>query len=135
MSNDSDTNSQPFVGIIGFGAFGRLMAQHLRQHFVLCAYDPALPPGVFPEMHDVVLTSLPAAASCPVVVLATPVNRLEEAVGAISPHLRPGSLVLDVGSVKTISAEIMRRVSPNRSKSWRRTRCSGRKAPAMALRG
>jgi prephenate dehydrogenase len=112
VSNDSDTNSQPFVGIIGFGAFGRLMAQHLRQHFVLCAYDPALPLGAFPEMHDVMLTSLPAAASCPVVVLATPVNRLEEAVGAISPHLGPGSLVLDVGSVKTIPAEIMRRGLP-----------------------
>lgn len=112
MSNDSDTNSHPFVGIIGFGAFGRLVAQHLRQHFVLCAYDPALPPGGFPELHDVMLTGLPAAASCPVVVLATPVNRLEEAVEAISPHLRPGSLVLDVGSVKTIPAEIMRRGLP-----------------------
>ena len=113
-ASDTNSNSQPFVGIVGFGAFGRLIARHLRQHFVLCAHDPALPPGFLNdrEMHDVMLTSLPAAASCPVVVLATPVSRFEEAVGAISPHLRPGSLVLDVGSVKTIPAEIMRRGLP-----------------------
>jgi prephenate dehydrogenase len=113
VSNDSDTHSRPFIGIIGFGAFGRLMARHLGQHFALCAYDPALPPGVFPEMPDVALTSLPVAAGCPVVVLATPVNRLEQAVAAISPYLRPGSLVLDVGSVKTIPAKIMRRGLPD----------------------
>jgi prephenate dehydrogenase len=112
VSNDSDTSSHLFIGIIGFGAFGRLVAQHLRQHFRLCAYDPTLPLGFCPEMHDVMLTGLPTAASCPIVVLATPVNRLEEAVVTISPHLRPGSLVLDVGSVKTIPAEILRRGLP-----------------------
>jgi prephenate dehydrogenase len=112
VSNDSDSTSCPFIGIIGFGAFGRLMAQHLRQHFRLCAYDPALPPGFCAEMHDVMLTTLATAASCPVIVLATPVNRLDETVKAISPHLQPGSLVLDVGSVKTIPAEIIRRGLP-----------------------
>jgi prephenate dehydrogenase len=63
-------------------------------------------------MQGVILTSLVTAASCPVVVLATPVDRLEETVGAISPHLRRGALVLDVGSVKMIPAEIMKRGLP-----------------------
>lgn len=112
MPNDSNIPFHPFIGIVGFSAFGRLMAQHLRQHFRLCAYDPALPPGSLAELHDVVLTSLPIAASCPIVILAMPINRLDETVRAISPHLRPGSLVLDVGSVKTIPVEIMRRGLP-----------------------
>ncbi len=107
VSNDNELNFQPFIGIIGFGAFGRLMAQHLRQHFRPCAYDPALPPGPCAEMRGVMLTGLPDAASCPVVVLAMPVNRLAEAVGAIGPHLRPGTLVLDVGSVKVMPAAIL----------------------------
>ncbi|WP_204311469.1 hypothetical protein, partial [Stenotrophomonas maltophilia] len=85
MSDDHDSTSRPFIGIIGFGAFGRLMAQHLRPHFRLCAYDPAVPPGPAAGMDDVMLTSLAAAAHCPVVVLATPVSRLAETVGAISP--------------------------------------------------
>lgn len=112
MSDDSDITSRPFIGIIGFGAFGRLMAEHLRRHFRLCAYDPAVPSGPFPGMDDVMLTGLEAAAACPVVILATPVNRLDETVRAVGPHLRRGALVLDVGSVKAVPAEIMRRGLP-----------------------
>lgn len=112
MSNGSNTAFRPSIGIIGLGAFGRLMAQHLRQHFRLCAYDPALLPGSVDDRHGVMLTSLPAAASCPVVVLATPVNQLEDTVQAIRPYLRPGSLVLDVGSVKLVPVEIMMRGLP-----------------------
>jgi prephenate dehydrogenase len=112
VSNQSNINSHPFIGLIGFGAFGRLTARHLRPHFRLCAYDPALRPGPCAEMQDVMLTDLRSAASCPIVILAVPVNRLQESVEAISPNLRPGSLVLDVGSVKMIPAEILRRGLP-----------------------
>jgi prephenate dehydrogenase len=112
VSNQNNINSHPRIGIIGFGAFGRLTARHLRSHFRLCAYDTALRPGPCAEMHDVMLTDLPSAASCPIVILAVPVNRLAESVEAISPYLRSGSLVLDVGSVKMIPAEIMQRGLP-----------------------
>ncbi|HEX3348555.1 MAG TPA: prephenate dehydrogenase/arogenate dehydrogenase family protein [Acetobacteraceae bacterium] len=90
------------LGIIGFGAFGRLMAQHLAPFFAIRAYDPAGPVG---DLAD--------AASCPVVVLATPVSRMAEAVAAIRPHLIDGALVLDVGSVKVLPADIMRRGLPD----------------------
>jgi prephenate dehydrogenase len=97
------------IGIIGFGAFGQLIARHIRHYFRLCAYDPAPGLEAIAECHGVALTSLAAAASCPVVVLAAPVGRLREVVDAIAPHIRPGALVLDVGSVKLGPAEIMRR--------------------------
>jgi prephenate dehydrogenase len=110
--SDDSAASYPFIGIIGFGAFGRLMAQHLRLHFRLCAYDPALPLGAFAEMPDIILASLAVAAGCSIVILAVPVSRLEETVSTISSFLRPGALVLDVGSVKTVPAEIMRKGLP-----------------------
>jgi len=91
------------LGIIGFGAFGRLMAAHLRPWFDLYAYDPA--PAPMPD--GVALASLATVAGCAVVVLATPVSQFEAVIRQISPHLRPGTLVLDVGSVKVIPAEIM----------------------------
>ena len=112
MFTTSHNSSRPRLGIIGFGAFGRLMAQHLQPYFQLCAYDPAVPPGPFAAMPDVTMTSLAEAARCPFVVLAVPVSRLEDSVAAVSPHLQPGVLVLDVGSVKSIPAEIMRRALP-----------------------
>jgi prephenate dehydrogenase len=111
VSGDNTSNS-PFIGLIGFGAFGRLMARHLR-HLSLCAYDPALPAGPVADMPDVMLTSLQAAARCPVVILAMPVNRLAETVAAVSPHLRQGALVLDICSVKVMPAEIMRQGLPD----------------------
>jgi prephenate dehydrogenase len=106
------SNGGAVLGIIGFGAFGQLVACYTRPYFRLCAYDPA--PGLQPtaDRHGVTLTSLELAASCPVVVLATPVGRMQEAVDAMAPHVRPGSLVLDVGSVKVRPAEIMRRGLP-----------------------
>ncbi len=103
-----DQLSRPSLGIIGFGAFGRLMAAHLRQWFQLYAYDPAtasMPDGVEPA-------DLATVARCGVVVLATPVSQFESVIRQIGPHLRPGTLVLDVGSVKVIPAEIMLRGLP-----------------------
>lgn len=107
-----DTTSRPTVGIIGLGAFGQLMAQHLAPHFPLLAHDPRLPIGSAGKRKEVTLTSLAAAAGCPVVVLAGPVDSFEEVTKAIGPHLRPGAVVLDVGSVKTVPVEIMRRNLP-----------------------
>jgi prephenate dehydrogenase len=110
--SSSTPSSRPRAGIIGFGAFGRLMARHLRRHFRLCAYDPALPPGPGAGADGMRLTSLAGAAGCPVVILATPVSRMAETVRAIGPHLCPGVLVLDVGSVKVVPATIMLRGLP-----------------------
>ena len=65
------------------------------------------------DRHGVTLTSLQLAASCPVVGLAAPVGRRQQAVDAMAPHVRPGHpSVLDVGSVKVRPAEIMKRGLP-----------------------
>ncbi|WP_119389203.1 prephenate dehydrogenase/arogenate dehydrogenase family protein [Taklimakanibacter lacteus] len=112
MSKSSNTTSSLTVGIIGFGAFGQLIARHIRPHFQLCAHDPAPSREHIAEGLGVALTSLETAARCPVVVLAAPVGRLKEIVEAIAPHIRPGALVLDVGSVKLGPADIMKRGLP-----------------------
>lgn len=112
MPRGSNTKPNAIVGIIGFGAFGQLIARDIQPYFRLCAYDPA--PGLQPvaERYGVTLTSLEMVASCPVVVLAMPVGRLQEVVEAVAPYIRPGSLVLDVGSVKVGPAQVMRRGLP-----------------------
>ena len=100
--------SRPSLGIIGFGAFGRLMATHLCRSFRLYAYDPAAP--ALPD--SVERSSLATAAGCDIVVLATPVSQFESVIRDLSPHLRPGTLLLDVGSVKVVPSEIMLRCLP-----------------------
>ncbi len=99
------------IGLIGFGAFGRLVAAHLGPHADLRVHDPFVPADAIAEAGAVPAT-LAEAAACPVVILATPVATLAAVVERIAPHLRPGALVLDVGSVKVRPAEIMRAALP-----------------------
>ncbi len=101
-------NTRPRMGIIGFGAFGRLMAQHLAVHFDIIAYDPALntPP------KGAVAGDLARAAQAKIVVLAVPVSAMRETVQAVVPHLQKGALLLDVGSVKMQVAKVLRELVP-----------------------
>ena len=109
---------RPSVGLVGFGAFGRLIARHLAPHAALRIHDPYLRAGTL-AAHlaadagpDAVATDLPSVAACPVVILATPVAHLAEAARALAPHLRPGTLVVDVGSVKMGPAAILQAELP-----------------------
>ena len=91
------------LGLIGFGAFGRLTARHLSPWFDIYAHDPAANDG---EGHAT-LTDLATAAACPTVILAVPVEALEATLAAMGPHLAPDALVIDVGSVKVKPARLM----------------------------
>ncbi|SFV16665.1 prephenate dehydrogenase [Methylobacterium sp. 174MFSha1.1] len=97
----------PALGLIGFGAFGRLVATHLARLFTLRVHDPFAPASAF-AAAGLESCSLDDAAACPVVILATPIATLAAVIRDIAPHLQPGALVLDVGSVKVRPAQIMR---------------------------
>lgn len=90
------------LGLIGFGAFGRLTASHLAPHFALRVFDPA---------YDCT-AGLVETARCQVVVIAVPVAKMADVLKTIAPHLRRGALVLDVGSVKVEPARLMRELLP-----------------------
>ena len=102
-------SERPLLGLIGYGAFGRLTAQHLSAWFDVRAYDPAM---VASDDHAAKV-DLAEAAACPVVVLAVPVGVLEETLIEVAPLLADGALVLDVGSVKVKPSEAMQRLLPD----------------------
>jgi prephenate dehydrogenase len=105
LANNNHDNPRS-LGVIGLGAFGRLMAEHLSPHFRLYGYDPAMSEDDA-AMKGIALASLSVVAGCPIVVLATPVNKFGAVIAALRPRLQPGTLVLDVGSVKIAPAAIM----------------------------
>ena len=98
------------LGLIGFGAFGRLTARHLSPWFDILAHDPATTDGE----GLATLTDLATAAACPTVILAVPVEALEATLTAVRPHLAPDALVIDVGSVKVKPARLMDDLLPSR---------------------
>ena len=87
------------LGIVGFGSFGQFAAEHLSAHFDVVVADLLDHVDRAREL-GVQWGSVEDATTCPYVILAVPVQNLTEAIESIRPHLNPGTLVIDVGSVK-----------------------------------
>ena len=99
------------VGILGFGAFGRLIAEHLHPHFALTVSDPSRAPDGPMSAH--VQAGTPAdVGRCDLVVLAVPIEQLRPSIEVLRPHLRAGAVVLDVTSVKVKPVETLRELLP-----------------------
>lgn len=99
-------------GIIGFGRFGQLAARHLRDHFAVVVQDSRDIAGDAARI-GVATGTLAEVAVCDVVMLAVPVQALEATLAQIAPHVRPGALVVDVASVKTLPAQWMAAALPD----------------------
>lgn len=93
------------MGLIGYGAFGRFMAKHCAPHFRLRIHDRRPPDAADDTVRRVDLAD---AAACDIVVLAVTLDGFEDAARAAAAHVRPGALVVDVASVKSKPAKIMR---------------------------
>ncbi|MPT47950.1 MAG: prephenate dehydrogenase/arogenate dehydrogenase family protein [Sphingobium sp.] len=100
------------LAIIGFGDFGRLAADSLAGRFDISVHDAFLSPDKITAAGYRSL-SLEEAARCDVVVLAVPVQVMEETIARIAPLVRPGALVLDVASVKTLPGQWLSQYMPD----------------------
>jgi prephenate dehydrogenase len=98
------------LGLFGFGAFGRLLSAHLSPYFDILAYDPR---GTVSAAPGLQASSREEAAACDIVVIATPVANMEETARYLAGRVRPGALVLDVGSVKVLPSQILREHLPD----------------------
>lgn len=95
------------IGLMGFGAFGRLIATHLQPHVPLVVFDPERMPDASPSGAGLTPGSVAEVAACDIVILAVPVQMLTETIASLRPHLRSGTFVLDVGSVKLEPARLL----------------------------
>lgn len=93
--------TKPEVGIIGFGNFGKFMAEQLGPYFEITVYD-----------RKIEGFSIEKAASRGIVIIAVPVQSLESVLKGIRPFLKKGALVVDVSSVKVKPVELMEKYLP-----------------------
>jgi prephenate dehydrogenase len=100
------------LGLIGLGAFGRLAAEHLREHFDVVAAD-AEDRSKEATALGIGWGTLAEAAACPYVLLAVPVQGFNEVLQQMRPHVRPGALIADVASVKLATVAAMQRCLPD----------------------
>ncbi|MEW2915596.1 prephenate dehydrogenase [Ruegeria sp. ANG10] len=110
--NNNSRSQNTSLGIVGFGAFGQLAALHLGQHFEITAYDPSVEVSKVATQLGVRLSSLHSVSQADVILIAAPVSFFEQVVSEIAVACKPGALIVDVGSVKVVPSEIMRRLLP-----------------------
>ncbi|MDQ4420583.1 prephenate dehydrogenase [Sphingobium sp. DEHP117] len=89
------------LGIIGFGDFGRLAAAHLGARFIVGAYDAHLSAAAI-AAHGARALGFAEAAQCDVVMIAVPVQQMEQVIIALAPLVKPGATVVDIASVKML---------------------------------
>lgn len=94
------------LGIVGLGAFGAFMLPHLTPHYDVSVFDTADVSSVAAKFNARV-ASLAEVAASDVVVLAVPVQKMDGVLKEMAPRIKPGSLVLDVASVKLKPTQMM----------------------------
>ena len=101
------------LGIVGFGNFGRFMCNHLRPRFNIRVHDRL---DIADEAAQIGVKSapLPEVAASEILVLAVPVQNMEEVLRDLRGVPRLPELVMDVGSVKVKPLDLMARYLPKR---------------------
>jgi prephenate dehydrogenase len=100
------------LGLIGFGQFGQLAASVLKSQFDVTVTDTAPQAAATAQAMGVRFGSLAQAAARELVIVAVPVVAMRGVFAAMAPHVQPGALVIDVGSVKMLPAQWMTETLP-----------------------
>jgi len=104
--SDSDLLSPltPGVGIYGLGRFGRFYAELLSRYAEVKAFsrnpDHPLPPGVERVEEE-------RLCEQPVIILCVAISGLREVLRRLASRVRPGTLVMDTCSVKSLPSAWM----------------------------
>ncbi len=99
------------IGIIGFGNFGKFMAKHLKTKAEVFVFD-ILDREKEAKALGISLVSFDEAVSKGIVIICVPMQDFESVLDKMKDKLRPGSLVLDVCSLKMFSCRLMEKVLP-----------------------
>jgi prephenate dehydrogenase len=99
------------VGLIG-GSLGRAWKKHLPELRVIGYDRPGVldQPAALEAIDETAASIQEAVDTADVVVLATPLRVIPKLLEEAAPHLKPGAIVTDVGSVKHPIARVAREV-------------------------
>ncbi len=99
------------LSIIGFGRFGKLAAEFLKEDFEVFVTDKI---NKRKEARNlgVKFVTLKEAASQGIVILAVPISELADVLIKIKPFLKKGTFVLDTCSLKEYPLNLMKKILP-----------------------
>ncbi|MBI3588066.1 prephenate dehydrogenase [Candidatus Micrarchaeota archaeon] len=101
------------IGIIGFGALGKIAAKHLNKKFEVAVNDSRPDAAQEAAEAGVEFVSLGDACKSDVVLLCVPSSAMETVLLQIAQLVKPGALVVDACSVKVLPCRLMERILPS----------------------
>ncbi len=104
------------IGIIGFGRFGRLAAGCLARDFkvyVACGRDAQ---RMRIEAAGALASDLDSVCRQKILILCVPISAMQMVLADVAPRIPPGTLVVDVCSVKQLPVQWMRRILPEHAR-------------------
>jgi prephenate dehydrogenase len=102
----------PTVGIIGFGTFGRFMAEQLSLHLPVRMSSRSANPETVAQT-GARLASFEDVAAADYVIPSVPVQDLAGVLEKLAPLVGSHTTVVDVSSVKVVPVQLMERILPN----------------------
>lgn len=96
------------LGIIGFGSFGQFMTKYLKDHFEVSVYDSNDLSKTAKDL-GVNWQTLEEITQNQIIILAIPLQYLEDLLKKIAHTITPGTLVIDVTSVKISPVTLMKK--------------------------
>ncbi|SIS87835.1 prephenate dehydrogenase [Paracoccus saliphilus] len=98
--------------IVGFGAFGELVARILADHADIAINDPSPKAQDKARALDIAVVDVSAVARADLIVLAVPASGLEDCLTGLSAFLRSGQVMIDTCSIKEEPVRLMRAILP-----------------------
>ena len=109
-------NKKSNITIIGATrGFGRWIAEHLNNDFNITITSPNKSSGleVAQELNVKYKSdNIEAIQNADIIIFSVPIDIMVETIKEVAPHAREGSLLMDVCSIKTESAEALMKYAP-----------------------
>ena len=99
------------IGIIGYGRFGKVLGEIMDGDFTVQVFSHY--PVETRKGSSIREATMEKAASCEAVFLSVQMSKFEKSLKEVLPFLRPGSVVIDVCSVKLYPAGVMSEMLPD----------------------
>jgi prephenate dehydrogenase len=99
------------IGIVGFGRFGKLMADYLSEDYDVYGYD-IIDKTVEINASGAIAAPLKEVCRQDIVILPVPISEFRRTLKTIKPLLKENAVIVDVCSVKEYPVQWMRELLP-----------------------
>jgi prephenate dehydrogenase len=100
------------IGVIGFGRFGCLVVKNLAADFKVVVHDKDATLGKAIQRAGGQSVSMAEACAQKILILCIPISVMQPVLKQVASYLTPGTLVVDVCSVKVLPVQWMQTLLP-----------------------